>query len=84
MKSWFKHWWQTWRTVIFTTGADGLLAIFGLLSGVMTARLLLPEGKGELTAILLWPNLFTVVGSLGLGHAIVYYAGQHKEDIIPF
>jgi O-antigen/teichoic acid export membrane protein len=55
-----------------------------MISGVLTARLLLPVGKGELTAIVLWPTLLTTLGSLGIWDAITFYsAGRDPKELGP-
>jgi O-antigen/teichoic acid export membrane protein len=52
-----------------TLGATFLL---GMVSSVLTARYLGPEGKGILTLVLLLPALCVSLGSFGLGAANVY------------
>ncbi|MCS4058427.1 O-antigen/teichoic acid export membrane protein [Salinibacter ruber] len=73
--------WSKWRTVSFTSGADILKMLLSVVSGILTARLLLPQGKGELTAILLWHGLFSNVGNIGMPHAVIYYTGQNEEEV---
>lgn len=41
-------------------------------TGIMTARLLGPAGRGELAAILLWPQLLSFLLVLGLPSALLY------------
>jgi O-antigen/teichoic acid export membrane protein len=53
----------------------------GIVTGVLTARLLLPKGKGELTAVLLWYGLFSNLGNVGMPHAVIYYSGQYEDDL---
>jgi O-antigen/teichoic acid export membrane protein len=48
----------------------------GLISGTLLARLLGPTGRGELAAVLLWPGILTVVGSVGLTDAMVYVTAR--------
>lgn len=73
--------WGRWKHVALTSGVDIALAGLGLISGVLTARLLAPAGKGELTAALLWPGLFQAFANFGMRHAVVYYAGS-REDVL--
>jgi O-antigen/teichoic acid export membrane protein len=56
-----------------------LIQAMTMVSGVLTARLLLPAGKGELTAIILWPTLLTSLGCLGIWDAIVYHAAGRDD-----
>jgi len=50
-------------------------AIIGLnaATGILTARLLAPEGRGELAAISIWPVLVAGLTTLGLPTALVYH-----------
>ncbi len=69
------------------SGAMSLFTSFGIqglniVSGIITARLLGPAGKGELTAVLLWPGVLAAVGGLGLIEAVVYFTarvGRERE-----
>lgn len=57
----------------------------GLAGSVMLARWLLPTGRGEVAAAMLWPVFLTYLGSLGLIDAIIYYAalpGAHPGHIL--
>jgi O-antigen/teichoic acid export membrane protein len=47
-----------------------------IASGVLIARTLGPQGRGELTAVLLWPFALAVVGSLGITESATYYAAR--------
>lgn len=58
---------RTWVTTFITNGS---VLLIGMGSGVLTARLLLPEGRGELATVLFWPVFFQGVGLLGLKEAI--------------
>jgi O-antigen/teichoic acid export membrane protein len=53
-------------------------AVQGLnvLTGILLARALGPQGRGELTAVLLWPLLLAAVGSLGVTESATYYAAR--------
>jgi O-antigen/teichoic acid export membrane protein len=54
------------------------LAIAGLtlLTGVLAARLLGPEGRGELAAIQTWPTTLGALAMLGLPEALVYHSAR--------
>ena len=62
-----------------TFGAALVIQVAGITTGLLSARLLGPQGKGELTALLLWPGILTTIGSLGLFDAMVYFAGREAE-----
>ena len=44
----------------------------GVVTGIMAARLLLPEGRGALATILFWPQLIAGIGLFSLNEAITY------------
>jgi O-antigen/teichoic acid export membrane protein len=52
---------------------------FGL--GVMTARLLGPEGKGLLYLLIVWFSLSMELGCLGLGDASIYFIGRNRKNL---
>jgi O-antigen/teichoic acid export membrane protein len=52
------------------------IALLGLATGVIAARLLAPQGRGELAAIQTWANLLTFAAHLGTSEAVVYYAAR--------
>ena len=65
--------------VLLTAGTNVVLALLGLLTGIMAARLLGPQGRGELAAIQIWPSAIAVVAMLGLGDALVYFSARDPE-----
>jgi O-antigen/teichoic acid export membrane protein len=57
-------------------GTNLALAATTAVTGIVTARLLGPEGRGQLATILLWPSaLITLVG-WGLPEAFTYFSGR--------
>jgi O-antigen/teichoic acid export membrane protein len=60
------------------------LAIQGcnVMTGVITARLLLPVGRGELATIMLWPTILAGLGIMGVNFALARAAaaGPDKEN----
>lgn len=52
--------------------ANALILFVSLLTGVITARLLGAEGRGEMAAILYWPQLLSYVLTIGLPSALIY------------
>src|ERR1035437_970550 len=55
----------------------GLLAL-GALTGTAAARLLGPQGRGELAAIILWPSMLVTMVSMGMNQAIVFHTGKRR------
>jgi len=60
------------------------LAIIGVnaATGIVTARALAPHGRGELSAIILWPVLLANAMTLGLPSALTYHTrrAQHRRS----
>lgn len=60
------------RHVSSSLAASVAILLFTAVGGVLSARYLLPAGKGELTSVVLWPTLLVNLGSLGLAEAVTY------------
>jgi O-antigen/teichoic acid export membrane protein len=50
-------------------------------AGVVLARSLGVEARGALAAIVLWPMVLVVLGSLGIGEAITYHAARRTRPV---
>lgn len=57
---------------------SGAVQIANVITGILAARLLLPEGRGELAFLLLWPTLISDLGALSVNTAVSYYTAQKK------
>ncbi len=64
------------RDLLDTLVTDGILLVLGILTGSLSARWLLPEGRGALAAALFWPQLMAGVGILSLPEATAYRMGS--------
>src|SRR5713101_4590346 len=60
--------------ILLTAGTNGLSAVLGITTGMLAARLLGPQGRGELAAIQTWPSFIATLAMLGLPEALVYYS----------
>lgn len=56
-----------------TTAANLVILVSGALAGIVSARALGPNGRGQLTIATLWPALIHTVGSLGLQSSCSYH-----------
>ncbi len=65
--------------VLVTAGTNILLAMAGIATGVLAARLLGPKGRGELAAIQLSATYIATVAMLGLPDALVYFSARETE-----
>ncbi len=66
--------------VVLTSGTNILLMLLGVLTGVLVARLLGPDGRGQLAAIQLWAGFFALIAMLGLPEALAYYAAKGPDQ----
>ncbi len=51
-----------------------------MITGVLLARELGPEARGELAIAILWPACFQTVAAFGLPQAIAFFSGRHRDD----
>lgn len=65
--------------VLLTAATNALLAMLGLLTGVLAARLLGPTGRGELAAIQMWPSVIATIAMLGMPEALVYFSARYPD-----
>ncbi len=66
--------------VFLTTGSNILLALLTVFTGALAARLLGPDGRGQLAAIQMWPNFLAAIGNIGLPEALVYFCARSPAD----
>jgi len=57
-----------------------LLAVVAFASGGLVARLLGPEGRGELAAIQIWPSFLASLSLLGLSQSVVYFTARRPDE----
>jgi len=70
---------------VIKTLSSSLLASVAILamtaiSGIISARVLGPSGRGVLSAVILWPMVIAGVGSLGLWEATSYFCANGRFD----
>jgi O-antigen/teichoic acid export membrane protein len=63
-----------------TFATTTLIVACGLIAGIQLARVLKPEGRGEVAAALLWPALLIYLGSLGLPQGLVVFTASEERD----
>ncbi len=63
-------------TFITSSALQGI----AVLTGILTPRMLGPTGKGELTAVIIFPAMLSLVGSLGLVEAINYFTASGESS----
>lgn len=65
---------------LWSFSAHSLTLACGVVTGILAARLLLPEGRGVLAAITFWPGLLWSIALLSLREAVVYRIAQSKHE----
>lgn len=63
---------QTFLTNLLIQGCN-------VMTGVIAARLLQPEGRGELAAVILWPTILAGLGIMGTNWALAREVATHPE-----
>jgi len=66
------------KALIITILTTGVLQLANLASGLLAARLLLPEGRGELAIAILWPTTLAYLLLFGLSDAVLYYSANRQ------
>lgn len=66
------------KNALITIVTQGIIFLFGLVTSVIIARILGPEGKGVYSLAILLPTFLVYFTNLGIGHATVYYLGKGK------
>ncbi len=52
------------------------IMVFGIGTSILTGRLLSPSDNGLISALLVYPSLFMVFGSLGIRQSTTYFVGK--------
>lgn len=63
-----------------TATTNVFVAIIGALTGILLARVLGPQGRGELAAIQVWCLLGATIASAGPSDAVAYFAATHGRE----
>lgn len=67
---------RSWKAVTLTSGTKAYWIIGAMISTVITARYLGPQGRGVIAAATSWVAMFVTFGHLSLSHVIVYLLGR--------
>lgn len=67
------------RAVVATLLTTLLIQFASLGSGMLAAHLLMPEGRGELAAAILWPSAIAYLTIFGLQDAMLYFSAQAPD-----
>jgi O-antigen/teichoic acid export membrane protein len=67
-------------TVVHTLSANVLILIVNLVTGIVTARYLGADGRGELAAIITLPTFLSFLMLLGLPSGLIFQVRRRPED----
>lgn len=70
---------EIWYKIAHTSGARIYGVSLGLISLAITARLLGPEGRGQLATIVTWVSIVSMILSLSLGQVVLRRATSAKS-----
>jgi O-antigen/teichoic acid export membrane protein len=60
--------------------ARAIIILLNASTGILTARALLPAGRGNLAAMTLWPLFLACITSLGMPSSLIYFLRKCKEE----
>jgi O-antigen/teichoic acid export membrane protein len=63
-----------------TAGFNVFLGVVSIITGMMAARILGVQGRGELAAIQSWPLLIASISMFGLQDAVIYWGSKRSQD----
>lgn len=67
---------ETVKTMAFSMA----IIMINMATGMITARMLGPEGRGLLAAVILWPQFLSFVTTFGLHSALLFHVKKTPED----
>ncbi len=67
------------RAVVQSIASKSTILALQAGTGILTARMLGPAGRGELAAMILWPLFFASVTTLGVPSSLIYHL-RHRSN----
>ena len=68
------------RAVIQSIASKAAILVLQAGTGILTARMLRPAGRGELAAMILWPLFIASLTTLGVPSSLIYHLRHHPEQ----
>ncbi|MEM4723816.1 MAG: oligosaccharide flippase family protein [Candidatus Hadarchaeum sp.] len=68
-----------WRSIIHTSGTKIYALLIGIVTLSLTARLLGPEGRGQVAAVTTWVSLFSTFTYLSLGQVALHRLASDRQ-----
>ncbi len=69
------------RDFFFTASSNLGITFLGAIGGILAARLLGAEGRGELAAAVVWAGILAGIVQLGLPQALTYVTAKDQQDV---
>lgn len=63
-----------------TLSSTGLISLIGVFTGILTARLLGPAGKGDIATVFWLPGFLTAAAILALPQAVAFQVSRNQES----
>jgi O-antigen/teichoic acid export membrane protein len=71
---------RAWLSGVLSTIATNIaIQGLGVVTGLIVARSLGPQGRGEVALVMLWPMLLASLGALGVPQAVTSFVAQHPN-----
>jgi O-antigen/teichoic acid export membrane protein len=64
-----------------TVKGQAAILLLNVFTGVASARLLGPQGRGQLQALILWPSVLIMLATMGINQAIVFHVGKRQFEV---
>ncbi|MBE7175513.1 MAG: flippase [Mucilaginibacter polytrichastri] len=68
------------RDLFSVLGSRFTVIICGILTSILTARYIGPAGNGIIAALIVYPDLFMTIGSMGIRQSTTYFVGSGKYN----
>ena len=68
------------RAVVQSIGSKSTILALQAGTGILTARILGPAGRGELAAMILWPLFVASVTTLGVPSSLIYHLRRQSDE----
>lgn len=69
------------RALVATFASSVWIQVLTVVSGILVARSLQPEGRGLLAAVFIWPSAFGSIALLGLNNALAISAAKERTRL---
>lgn len=67
------------QQAFWSVTTHAVILFSGVISSVVVNRLLMPEGRGQAAAIMLWPPLLATLGAAGWANANTWYVSRYPH-----